>query len=197
MVKTKASTNYQEVSDMRRMTSQKGFTLVEIAIVLVIIGLLLGALLKGQEMISSAKIKRVVKQADEIRAAALTYQDLYKYLPGDDPATVGLQVGNGDGLVAAGANEQADVFVDLAAKNLVSGTYTAARPYPTHAFGGQIWLVYAAVQGKTTQWIQYQNIPGDRAQIIDTTYDDGNFATGSIRGSGAYTGATVTLSNEF
>ena len=38
---------------------QSGFTLVEIAIVLVIIGLLLGGVLKGQELITQAKIKNV------------------------------------------------------------------------------------------------------------------------------------------
>ncbi len=38
---------------------QKGFTLVEIAIVLVIVGLLIGGVLKGQEMITNAKLKRI------------------------------------------------------------------------------------------------------------------------------------------
>ena len=39
---------------------QRGFTLVEIAIVLVIIGLLLGGILKGQEMITQARIKNII-----------------------------------------------------------------------------------------------------------------------------------------
>ena len=45
-------------------TNHKGFTLVEVAIVMVIIGLLIGGVLKGQAMIQNAKVKRVVKQAD-------------------------------------------------------------------------------------------------------------------------------------
>ena len=63
---------------------QAGFTLVEIAIVMVIIGLLIGGVLKGQAMIENAKVKRVVKQADEIRAAVMTFYDKYGVYPGDE-----------------------------------------------------------------------------------------------------------------
>ena len=179
---------------MRTKRSEKGFTLVEIAIVLVIIGLLLGALLKGQEMINSAKIKRVVSEANELRAAALTYQDLYKYLPGDDLFPLTGVAGNGNGQIAGA--EIGQFFVHLQGRNLISGSY-AGTNYPTHAFGGNVSVAWATVQVKTTHWIQFGNMPGDKAQIIDTTYDDGNYQTGSIRGSGVYTGAAVTLSTEF
>ncbi len=87
-------------------TQQKGFTLVEIAIVLVIIGLLLGGILKGQEMITQAKIKNVIADFSGISAAYHGYQDRYRALPGDDPnantrwttPTVATQ-GNGNGTV--------------------------------------------------------------------------------------------------
>ena len=65
-------------------TRQKGFTLVEIAIVLVIIGLLLGGILKGQEMIVQAKIKNAMADFSGISAAYHGYQDRYRALPGDD-----------------------------------------------------------------------------------------------------------------
>src|SRR3954468_15196423 len=87
--------------------TQEGFTLVEIAIVLVIIGLLLGGILKGQEMITQAKIKNVVNDFNGITAAVNSYQDRYKALPGDDLGaqtrwasvitTTGVGNGNGDG----------------------------------------------------------------------------------------------------
>ena len=64
---------------------QSGFTLVEIAIVLVIIGLLLGGILKGQEMITQAKIKNVISDFSGIAAAQYGYQDRYRALPGNDP----------------------------------------------------------------------------------------------------------------
>src|SRR3977135_2769857 len=102
---------------------ERGFTLVEIAIVLVIIGLLLGGILKGQEMITQAKIKNVIADFSGISAAYHGYVDRYKKIPGDDPcagAGVGLTAGNcgpttprwgapavagnGDGVVAGAYN---------------------------------------------------------------------------------------------
>ncbi len=69
-----------------KVSKQSGFTLVEIAIVLVIIGLLLGGVLKGQEMITSSKIKSLAGGADGIAAAFNSYQDRYRVMPGDDPS---------------------------------------------------------------------------------------------------------------
>jgi prepilin-type N-terminal cleavage/methylation domain-containing protein len=63
---------------------QKGFTLVEIAIVLVIIGLLLGGVLKGQEMIENGKTKNAVSDMNGITAAYNSYVDKYRQVPGDD-----------------------------------------------------------------------------------------------------------------
>src|SRR4030095_7033874 len=63
---------------------QSGFTLVEIAIVLVIIGLLLGGILKGQELINSAKVKNLANDFRVVPTYIYAYQDKYKALPGDD-----------------------------------------------------------------------------------------------------------------
>lgn len=69
---------------MKKMKVQQGgFTLVEIAIVLVIIGLLLGAVFKGQELIAQAKVKNAYKQLDEVQAAHYTYIDKNGSVPGD------------------------------------------------------------------------------------------------------------------
>src|SRR2546425_1241422 len=62
---------------MKSMHKAQGFTLVEIAIVLVIIGLLLGGILKGQEMITQAKIKNSIADFSGISAAYHGYQDRY------------------------------------------------------------------------------------------------------------------------
>jgi prepilin-type N-terminal cleavage/methylation domain-containing protein len=86
---------------MKRATH--GFTLVEIAIVLVIIGLLLGGILKGQEMITQAKIKNVIGDMSGVSAAAYGYQDRYRALAGDDKNAgtrwTSTAPGNGDGII--------------------------------------------------------------------------------------------------
>ena len=69
-------------------SQQSGFTLVEIAIVLVIIGLLLGGILKGQELINSAKVKNLANDFRVIPTYIYAYQDKYKSLPGDDSQVV-------------------------------------------------------------------------------------------------------------
>ena len=67
-------------------SQQQGFTLVEIAIVLVIIGLLLGGVMKGQELINSAKVKNLSNDFRNFSSAVYAYQDRFRALPGDDRA---------------------------------------------------------------------------------------------------------------
>lgn len=99
-------------------TKQTGFTLVEIAIVLVIVGLLLGGILKGQEMIIQAKVKNSITDFSGVSAAYFGYQDRYRAIPGDDLGATrwtGTFPGNGDRTLA-GSYIAADVLTaDLAA----------------------------------------------------------------------------------
>ena len=68
------------------MKKESGFTLIELAIVLVIIGLLLGGVLKGQELINSAKVKNMANDFKNIQIQIYSYQDKFRALPGDDKA---------------------------------------------------------------------------------------------------------------
>lgn len=91
---------------MRR--NQSGFTLIEIAIVLVIIGLLLGGVLKGQELINSAKVKNFATDFRNIPLFIYGYQDKYKALPGDDAAVATTHLGaNVNGVAVATATTPA------------------------------------------------------------------------------------------
>jgi prepilin-type N-terminal cleavage/methylation domain-containing protein len=120
----------------------RGFTLVEMSIVLVIIGLIIGGILKGQEIIASARQKAVINQVNAVRAATNTYFDRYRALPGDDPNATNIDASltfNGDGngrvintasIASAGAlgndtngnsGEQYAFFNDLIAANLLNG----------------------------------------------------------------------------
>jgi prepilin-type N-terminal cleavage/methylation domain-containing protein len=63
--------------------TQHGFTLIEIAIVLVIIGLLLGGVLKGQELITGARVRNLIQQQEGVKAAYFGFLDRFRALPGD------------------------------------------------------------------------------------------------------------------
>lgn len=171
--------------------NQKGFTLVEIAIVMVIIGLLIGGILKGQEMINNAKVKRVVKQADEMRAAVMTFYDKFGQYPGDENGPGGNAVaGNNDGQILT--TEIFDAMADLAAANLITGTYNGTSDLPSNAFGGTTRVAWVDPgPGNARHCIQYTNLPAETCQEIDVKYDDGVQTTGSIAGSAAYTAGTT------
>src|SRR5215470_12137685 len=117
---------------------QRGFTLLEIVIVMLIVGFLLAGVLKGQEMITSAKVKRIAGQLDEIRASYLGFQDRFKALPGDF-AEVSLAFecapsclhGNGDGRIRGDStplnggqvHEDLLVWTHLSQSGFLKGTY--------------------------------------------------------------------------
>ncbi|MFN7113168.1 MAG: prepilin-type N-terminal cleavage/methylation domain-containing protein [Alphaproteobacteria bacterium] len=65
--------------------SDRGFTLVELAIVMTIIGLLIGGILKGQEMIITARVNATIAQVKGYEAAVTTFKDVYDAVPGDMP----------------------------------------------------------------------------------------------------------------
>ena len=70
---------------MKRINTQKGFTLVELAIVMTIIGLLIGGILKGQELMENARVTSTVAQVKSYSAAVTSFKDMYQAYPGDMP----------------------------------------------------------------------------------------------------------------
>ena len=177
---------------------QSGFTLVEIAIVLVIIGLLLGGVLKGQSLIASAKYKNLNSQAQSIETAVYAYQDKYKYLPGDDPqfTTRGCTVptgftaakGNGNGQIT----EYTSSLVGLVACGFMTGTLNTANGSATHVLGGPVYLYYQTIQGKTGNLVRFDNLTDEYALQLDQALDDGKYNSGTIRGSADYSTSAPT-----
>ena len=179
----------------KKAKCQKGFTLVEIAIVMVIIGLLIGGVLKGQGMIQNAKVKRVVKQADELRAAIMGFYDKFGVYPGDENlAAVPMGTdgeGNGNGQINAGA-ETYEVFRDLVLANLLDGSYNGTNQYPKHPFGDDMYVSYVDPgPGTARHCIVYNNLPAEVCMEIDQKYDDGVRTTGSIAANADYTEGTT------
>jgi prepilin-type N-terminal cleavage/methylation domain-containing protein len=68
---------------LTRHRTQRGFTLIELSIVLVIIGLIVGGVLVGQELIISAEIRATLSQVEKYNAAVNAFRDKYSCLPGD------------------------------------------------------------------------------------------------------------------
>ncbi|MEO8441218.1 MAG: prepilin-type N-terminal cleavage/methylation domain-containing protein [Betaproteobacteria bacterium] len=121
------------------MRKQQGFTLIEIAIVLVIIGLLLGGVLKGQELINAARVRNIASQLDGVKIAYLGFQDRFRVLPGDMPDLVatanipGAGATGGCGVVGGfcgnGRIDPAEnlvVWNQLSHANFISGSYNGA-----------------------------------------------------------------------
>ena len=88
---------------MNNNNSQKGFTLVELSIVLVIIGLLIGGLLVAQSMITTTKIQSFARQIGQSDAAVANFLDKYRRYPGDSSKLYSAAGGDDDGVVEASA----------------------------------------------------------------------------------------------
>jgi prepilin-type N-terminal cleavage/methylation domain-containing protein len=185
-------------------SQQSGFTLVEIAIVLVIIGLLLGGVLKGQELINSAKVKNLANDFRVVPTYIYAFQDKFKALPGDDSGVVahvsgstlattpaGVQgngVINGNWNSTTATDEAALFWQHVRLSNLAAGptVVTDADYYPKNAVGGRLGITSATaaqtVGGLSgTYLVCSAGILGKFAKQLDVQMDDGNTATGSMR----------------
>ncbi|MCV6587584.1 MAG: hypothetical protein OIF57_00955, partial [Marinobacterium sp.] len=153
--------------------------------------------LKGQEMIQNARVKNLIKFQQEFSAAYFFYQDMYRFLPGDDPGAdrfdnvAANQVGDGDGDVEGnwrGANDESVLaWRHLVASGLLGGAIPPASsqrwglgaPIPTNVFGG-----VAGFEFNTGELgipvLCFNNLEPEIALQIDLAVDDGVLWTGDV-----------------
>jgi prepilin-type N-terminal cleavage/methylation domain-containing protein len=186
--------------------NQSGFTLIEIAIVLVIIGLLLGGVMKGQELINSARVKNLATDFKNIPVYVYGYQDKFRALPGDDPAvhdhlgssavqaTSGVGSANpGNGTIdgawdaTAGGGAETQLFWQhVRMAGLAPGpTDDSKELRPANAVGGYVGVTNAKDAPITNMRGSFivcsGGIPGKFAKQLDITMDDGKTDTGSMQ----------------
>lgn len=209
---------------------QSGFTLIEIAIVLVIIGLLLGGVLKGQELINSAKVKNLAGDFKNVPIFIYGYQDKFRSLPGDDanvanhvtagtvctPAATAGKCVLGNGLIdgkwdATDKTEESFVFWEHVRKaGLLSGStdIAAADFLPVNANGGRIGVqsnvnfttITKNAAGADSSMVGSYivcsaGILGKFVKQLDTTLDNGDTDTGSMRVADPATAGESIASN--
>lgn len=177
-----------------RIRSQRGFSLIELSVVLVIVGLLLGGILKGTELIAQARGRSTTNAFENITQAFFSYQERYRALPGDDylaqgrwPSTA--TSGNGDrvicgayhggsgGASCSGSTESALVWQHLHSAGLLNG---AGSTPPDHPANGQFGIQYGGF-GLSRHLLCANNLPASIAGSIDRQLDDGLANQGEIR----------------
>lgn len=193
----------------KSMQKQSGFTLIEIAIVLVIVGLLLGGVLQGQQLIENSRVRAAVNDFNGVPAAAYSYMDRYRRFPGDDGNLTTVQArggafanitsaGNNDGALAGAIgntfNPTAELlgfWQQLRAAGFIPGdpATTGAAALPQNPFGGLVGINASAIQGMPAgvNKICMNNVGGAAALALDGRLDDGVPNTGNFRANDATT----------
>ncbi len=200
---------------------QGGFTLVEMAIVLVIIGLLLGGILKGQELIQSARVRNIADQNSGVQAAYYGFIDRYRQVPGDwsqanaVKAIPGVQTGgNANGrLDAVSGNDYTEALAlweHLSKSRFIQGNYVGGSDQPNvdetdqaprNAFNGFLMLYrssdYADPNASPSEQLNLilgAGIPVNVLAELDRKIDDGLPRSGVLRHAVTTGGTFGTIS---
>ncbi len=169
---------------MRMRPSVSGFSLVELSIVLVILGLLTGGILTGQSLIKAAEIRQTIKDYENFRTAVHLFKNKYFYLPGDMPnatqfwgiaggngqnnacyqvAAVGTETCNGDGNgqiegSSPWYNEELRAWQHLANAGLINGSFTGAIGHDQY-YQPNVNIPSSRI-GSATGWRYYHTLGG-------------------------------------
>lgn len=182
---------------------QRGHTLVELSVIVVVVGLLVGTAITARAMLQSARVKSLAADFTVARTAINAYQDKFRALPGDDPlaashlpgAFVTAGTGAGNGVIDGRWNSTSladDSFVFWQHVRLGGFLAGSADPAdeayrPRNPEGGVVGVSSATaglvqVAGlRGTFQVCSSAIGGALARELDGMLDDGETATGSMR----------------
>jgi prepilin-type N-terminal cleavage/methylation domain-containing protein len=179
--------------------NQKGFTLVELAIVLVIIGVILGGVIKGQELVVNARIKGLYREYQRVEFAYFAYIDRFNAKPGDDNRAAGAVAAStstsiNDGVIDGAWNsttvtdENVVFWAHLRNEGFFVDGVTPITTIPTNVFGSNINVTTTAAAGAVFNFgagndlVCFSAIDGDNAAAMDAQFDDGDATAGLIQG---------------
>jgi prepilin-type N-terminal cleavage/methylation domain-containing protein len=190
------------------MKNNNGFTLVETAVVLVIIGLILGGILGSRSLIRSMQAKDVIAIVEDLRAATVYFKQRRSYLPGDFPVSANGEIpnistpgGNGNGAINGTINAQgqanAGSEVEAASWHLYNDGFinkidnTDPRRRLRTLYGAAHLIItansgvaaYAAANPTVRNVIVFTNLPRDLVEEVDSKIDNGDRTTGRAIGN--------------
>lgn len=176
-----------------------GFTLIELSIVMIIVGIITAAVFKSQDLLESARIRTTWDQINHLKVSILTYRDEYGQWPGNDSGAArfgrDVQPGSGSGLIQP--DEEKGVWAHLSKAGL--GGFENGPPSPK--IGGHLYVKSHELEGGLTNCIVLARTPQMEAALtpaqalsLKRKVSETNPSTGSIQfteGQGAEPGSCV------
>lgn len=189
-----------EVRRTNALTVERGFSILEVVLVLLVVGLLFGGIAAGRQLIVSAKARSLINQQQELRVAFFSFQDRFQYPPGDYSDAIrsigATRNGDGDGRIEGireGGTESILAWEHLSRARFIGDrfTYSPAAPFdqavPRNPFGPHLDIAFdnwygdpASTAPKIHNIKTGNGIPAAILAEVDLKIDDNNALTGAF-----------------